>query len=246
MMLARYDRWTTHAVALLLMTLAAYGLFSLPQLGARWGVSALGIGVLLAWSASAGWALATAARTPRRAEWVVFAVVAVAWRLGSMALAEPRVSPGDSHWYLVLAHNVLIGRGLVVDEPYMHQAVRAFFPPLYPLLLAGWTAVIGMSSPSLLLLSTLIDAVAALLIARVGARLGAASAGRATALLYLIWPSVLFSAPLAQKEGLEVLLAMAQALAWIEAWRGEWTGWRRATSRTGFPRESSTTRASTR
>jgi hypothetical protein len=228
MLLARFDRWTTHATALLLMTLAAYGLFSLLQLAGRWGVSAAGVGVLVAWSATAGWALATAARDPRRWEWVAFAAVALAWRLASMALAAPRVSPGDSHWYLVIAHNVLIGRGIVVDEPYMHLAVRAFFPPLYPVLLAGWTAVAGMSTLSLLVLSTAIDVAAALLIVRVGARLQAAPAGRAVALLYLVWPSTLFSAPLAQKEGLEVLLVMAQALGWIDAWQGRSAGWRRA------------------
>lgn len=228
MTLARYDRWTCHALALILMTLAAYGLFSLPQLAGRWGVSAAGVGVLLLWSATAGWALATAVRTARRAEWIAFAVAALAWRLGSLALAAPRVSPGDSHWFLLLAHNLLAGRGLVMEEPYMHLAVRALFPPIYPLLLAGWTALAGASTGALLALSTLIDLAAALLIARVGARLDEARAGRAAALLYLVWPSVLFSAPLAQKEGLEVALTMALALGWIDAWQRPERGWRHA------------------
>ncbi|MFX8301134.1 hypothetical protein ABTL22_19390, partial [Acinetobacter baumannii] len=90
--------------------------------------------------------------------------------------------------------------------PYFGSAWRALFPPLYPLLLAGWGALAGFTTPSVLALGPLIDGTAAWLIVVLGRRLGRAVAGRRAAWLYLMWPSVLFSAPLAQKEGLCGLL----------------------------------------
>ena len=57
------------------------------------------------------------------------------------------------------------------------------------------------------------------------------------ALLYLIWPTALLSAPLAQKEGLGVLLIVALALGWVRAVRGESAGWRRAVA-IGLPAAS--------
>ncbi len=206
-------------MTMLLLVLLAYGVFSTPGLMARWGASLGGVGILAAWSFAALWVLATTIRRPARAEWIAFAIIAIGLRLGSAWLAAPRVSPGDSHWYLVLAHNLLAGRGLVVDEPFMGVACYALFPPLYGIMLAGWGVVAGFSTPSLLALSSLIDLGAAWLIVRLAGFLGVRRAGIAAALLYLILPSVLFSAPLAQKEGLSVLLVLALAFGWLRAAR---------------------------
>lgn len=222
MFVARLDRWTACALALLLAALTAYGLFSLPQIAAHWGVSAWGVVVLFAWAATAGWALATVRRRLTYSEWLGFALVALVWRVATLMLADGRVSSGDSHWYLVLAEHLREGQGLVLYAPHMRLAVRALYPPLYPLLLAGWTGVHGESGWSLLALSTLLDLGTAWLIVRVGGRLAIARAGLAAALLYLIWPSTLFNAPLAQKESLELLLVMAVALGWVKASRGDW------------------------
>lgn len=208
------DIVTRWSLAALLFALAAYGVFSTPGLLADFGLSLPGIGLLMMWTLAAGWALATTVRTPFRMEWFTFAAFAIAVRIGSAILAASRVSDGDSHWYLVIAQGLLHGDGLVMHEPYMGIATRALFPPLYPLLLAGWSAVAGFSTPSLLVFSSLIDLAAAAAIVRLATLLGVRRAGFAAACLYLILPSVLLSAPLAQKEGLETVFVLLLAIGW--------------------------------
>ena len=147
----------------------------------------------------------------------MIAVLATLWRIASALLVDGRTSTGDSQLYLDLARNLLAQGGIVVHEPYIGIDVRGFYPPLYPVLLAGWGAVAGFSTASLLVLNTAIDGAAASVIARIGRQLGHAPAGRAAATLYLLWPSVLLSVPLAQKEGLGTLLVLALALGWLDA-----------------------------
>jgi hypothetical protein len=221
-MTATVDRWTARALATLLAMLVVYGCWSTPGLAVRWRVSGAGLGLLAVWFTLAGWVVAGIVRVPTRVEWGVFALVALGLRIGSLLIADGRLSPGDPHWYLVLARNLLAGRGLVLFEPAMAQWVRAEFPPAYPLLLAGWGAVFGLGTAAVLALSTLLDLGTAWLLARIGARVDAPRAGRAAGALYLIWPSVLFSAPLAQKESLELLLIAALAIGWIGAERAGW------------------------
>lgn len=206
-------------LAMLLGVLALYGLWSAPDLVARFGAAPAGLALLVAWLAAA---LLVLRSRPSRTGWAIVATLAITLRIGSAFLAAGRVSTGDSQLYLDLARNLLAGRGLVVHEPFVGLDVRGFYPPLYPLLLAGWSSIAGLSTASLTVLSTLTDAAAALLIARIGARLGMAGAGHRAAALYLIWPSVLLSAPLAQKEGLATLLVLALALAWLHAEERQW------------------------
>lgn len=218
-------------IALVLAVLAVYGCWSTPGLVAHWGASSIGWAMLAAWCVLAASLLRNSDRAWPRGEVFAFALATVALRLGSLWLSAGRASPGDSRQYLALAHNLLAGRGLVVADAYMHLDVRALYPPLYPLLLAGWGAVAGLSAPSLLALSTVTDLFAAWAIARLGARCGSARGGVTAAALYLIWPSTLFDAPLAQKESLEVLLITTLALGWVDAARVDW----RTAARIGMP-----------
>lgn len=217
-------RWAL-AMQLLLGVLALYGVVSLPQLIGRWGASAAGIAVFALWGV-----LGVAAWRTARAPWhwqkylpILVGVLALRMVFGSFGL--DRVSPGDAHAYLVIAHQLLDGKGYYFDEPFMHVRTRALFPPGYPLLLAGWSALFGFSTWSQLALGTLTDAAAAFVIARIGSRLDQPVAGRGAALLYLIWPSVLFNAPLAEKESLCTLLVLVIAAQWIERAQGV-GGWR--------------------
>lgn len=210
------------ALAMLFAALALYGCWSFPGLVARWGVSPLGIALLLGWSVVAGWAVSLVSRTPGRGEWAGFALVALLLRLAALAITAGRESPSDPHWYLVLARHVLDGQGLTLFDPSMQHQVWAEFPPAYPLLLAVWGTVAGLSSWSVLALSTLLDLGAAVLIARLGRRLGDAGPGRGAAALYLVWPSTLLSAPLAQKESLVVLLVLLLVHGWMAAERARW------------------------
>lgn len=185
------------------------------------GTGIEGCALFGAWIALALWIISTIWRRPHRWEWLVFAACALALRTGSALLADGRVSPGDSHWYLVIARNLLSGDGLTMFEPFMGSETRALFPPAYPLLLAGWGAVAGFSTLSLTTLSTVIDLAAAGAILLLASAFGARPAGNVAACLYLIWPAQMLDAPLAQKESLATLLALLLAYGWTTADAGK-------------------------
>lgn len=208
------DRALGAALAAMLLLLAAYGVGSAPALAARWGSIAGGWVLFAAWFVVAAWVLTHLPRATGRGTWIAVATVAIALRVAAAFLSDGRVSPGDPHWYLVLARGFLAGHGLGVIEPYMGTRAVALFPPAYPLLLAGWGAVAGLSTASLLLLSSLLDVASAGVIVLIARQLGAARAGVAAAGLFLIWPAVLLDAPLAQKESLVTLLALLLAYGW--------------------------------
>ncbi|MBX9815315.1 MAG: hypothetical protein A4S12_13385 [Proteobacteria bacterium SG_bin5] len=121
--------------------------------------------------------------------------------------------------YSNLAHAVLDGRGLVTDDWRYGQNLRAYFPPLYPLLLAGWWALFGASLWATLALTTLTDALAAWLLAGLGRRFAGAAGARA-GLLYFAYPSFALAGAIPHKEGLTLLLGIALlrvAVAWRDA-----------------------------
>lgn len=213
-----FARWP---LAVLLGVLALYALWSVPSLVARWGGSLPGVVLALGWAGLAFLAWPVSRAGAPRGGVAAMLLGLVALRLGAAAVSAARVSPGDPQAYLDLAHHLLAGEGLWMREPDLGIRTFAFYPPGYPLVLAAWGAVFGFSTASLLALSTAIDLVAAWLIARIGARAGAPRAGVAAAWLYLLWPSVVLSAPLAQKESLQTLLVLIVAERWLAA-PGRW------------------------
>lgn len=217
------DRAISGVVQAVLGVLLLYGLTAFPDLAARWGVSWGSVAAVIGWIALAALGFTLLRDMPRRRTFALLAVVLMGVRVAFALLAVWRTSTGDPNSYLNLAKGLLAGQGLVIYEPFFGSAWRALFPPLYPLLLAGWGALFGFSTPAVLALGTLTDGVAAWAIVLLGTRLGSAVAGRRAAWLYLVWPSVLFSAPLAQKESLCAVLVLALALAWVQrrpGWRG--------------------------
>lgn len=208
-------RVTHLLVAAILAVLFGYGMISLPGMAGIWGMPPLGFVMLAGWTAIA--ALAIPLARPRPALLVVALAVAgiVVLRMGMALPVAFHDSSGDPRAYLVLAKNLLGGHGLVVHDPSLDADYRALFPPAYPLLLAGWGAVFGFSTEAQLALNTLTDLAAAAVIAALGAWLGRPGAGRAAGFLYMVWPSVLLSAPLAQKESLSILLVLLLALLWL-------------------------------
>ena len=211
------------AVQAVLGALLLYGLTAIPDLTARWGLSAGSIVAIVGWIALAALGFTVLRASPRRRSFALLAVMLMGVRVAFALLAVWRTSTGDPNAYLNLAKGLVAGHGLVIYEPYFGSAWRALFPPFYPLILAGWGALFGFSTPSVLALGTLTDAAAAGVLILLGAQLGSAAAGRRAAWLYLIWPSMLFSAPLAQKESLCALLVLSLALFWLRrptGWRG--------------------------
>lgn len=137
--------------------------------------------------------------------------------------------------YSSLAQAVLDGRGLITDDWRYGDDLRAYFPPLYPIALAGFWAVFGASATSTLVMNTLIDAVAARCLADIGSRLGQRSAGWAAAAAYFAWPAFALSAGIPQKESLTllfVILMLRGTVVWLredargaKRWRhGVWLG----------------------
>ena len=219
-------RLSAFAAQAVLAMLAAYAMISSVQLLARWGVSAAGMLLFGLWLALAWQAWPLLRGWPRGLRATAMIAAMIALRLGVGWLSQGRISPGDPHSYLVIAGQLIAGQGYFIDERYMGVRTFALFPPVYPLLLAGWGWAVGLSTWSVLALGSLIDALAALALWRIGARLGQSGAGRATGFLYLIWPSVLFSTPRAAKEGLSTLLILLLALIWLERAHGGMRGWR--------------------
>ncbi|MEG3177780.1 glycosyltransferase [Sphingomonas sp. RB3P16] len=219
----RTERWVTLSLQAALALLLLYGLTAIPALAGQWGTSFTSVGVVAGWIALAATGFHMLRDRPGPAPLAALGLALVVMRCAFALLAVGRTSTGDPNSYLNLAKGLLAGHGLVIYEPFFGSAWRALFPPLYPLLLAGWGALFGFATPAVLALGTVVDLVAAWLLYRLGTRLGGALAARRAAWLYLIWPSVLFSAPLAQKESLCAVLVLALALAWIDrrpGWRG--------------------------
>ena len=98
-----------------------------------------------AWFVVAAWVLTHLPRATGRGTWIAVATVAIALRVAAAFLSDGRVSPGDPHWYLVLARGFLAGHGLGVIEPYMGTRAVALFPPAYPLLLASESSLADLN-----------------------------------------------------------------------------------------------------
>lgn len=213
----RLPAFVAHGFAVLFALLALYGLWSFGGIVTQWGSPLPGILPLILWVSAAGVAVPLLRGRPGYAALAALAVLAAALRLWPLLIVQGATPVGDAFIYPEIARSLLAGHGLGIDEPGIGMRMWAFYPPGFPLLLAEWGAVAGLSPLSFCAFNLLTDGAAALLLARLGTRLGHAGAGRAAAWLYLIWPSVLLSAPYAQKEGLCVLLILALVHAWMNA-----------------------------
>lgn len=214
---AAADRAARYAGGIALATACGYGLYSIPGLLARWGgVTPQGVGILAVWAGLA--ALAPVAARRRPGAWLIalLAMAAIGARILVILPYLDRAMDGDAAMYPMIAQGLRRGAGLRIYEPYIGSTLYALYPPVYPLLLAGWSAIAGLSTVSLAAMNLVIDAATAAMIATFGARIGRPAAGRAAAWLYVVWPSVLLSSPLAQKEGLIALLVVAVAIAWLD------------------------------
>src|SRR5688572_14738911 len=148
--------------------------------------------------------------------WAFITVISIALRLWAVQLIGTRELGGDTLNYLQMADNLLSGRGLVVDDPYNLPNMRATYPPLYPLLLAGVGTVLPLSILVIAVLNTAFDFACGALMARLGKQLGHADAGRLAAALYILWPTHIGLAPVARKEGLIALFVVALLCLLVE------------------------------
>ncbi len=113
---------------------------------------------------------------------------------------------GDGRWYLVVAKNVAEGRGYVIDwDEDGHEVPgdgepTAFWPPGYPLLLAGAFKLLGASMTTAKLLNAALGALAIPLVFLLGRALFDERTGLLGASLFAVLPEPVISSPLVLSE----------------------------------------------
>ncbi|HET9335085.1 MAG TPA: hypothetical protein VFO12_01615 [Sphingomicrobium sp.] len=153
----------------------------------------------------------------RRNIWIASALsLAVAMRLFALWLAGDAIHYGDPLNYLRLATALSKGHGFALPDPSGGWTLTGYFPPALPMLLGAVALLVPLTPLTLVLVNTLIDITAALLLGRLAARLGRRDLGLPLSLAYLLWPSIAFMAPLAYKEGLIIALLLAMLVALLE------------------------------
>ena len=132
-------------------------------------------------------------------------VLALALRLALLPFTSGGSPMGDAGNYIVIAQNIIAGRGIVIDDPWIVPNLRAFYPPMYPMILALVGSIAPIKALTLISLNFAIDVATAGAILWL-ARLCGSRHGVLAAAAWLLWPSTFLAAPIAQKEGLVALL----------------------------------------
>lgn len=155
--------------------------------------------------------IAIMAARGRITEGLVLAIsMGVIGRLALAIVVGRAAYGGDARYYVALADALLEGRGLIADIPPYGAGVRAAYPPLYPILLAGARAIFGAQGT--IVLNFAVDLIAALLVGKLSARHVGTSAAALLAAMYLLLPTVILSSPVPQKEGLANMLLLCIVL----------------------------------
>ncbi len=172
----------------------------------------------------AGWvaviALAISPRTPPAQTVAVATIIAAsfAMRFYAINFVHGVALGADPMNYTNIAHAMLAGEGMTVDDWRYGQDLRAYFPPFFPFVLTGWWFLFGDSALSTLAFNTLIDLASAWLLFDIVRRQANEKAGMIAALLLFAYPPFALSAPIPQKEALTILLVvllLRVALIWL-------------------------------
>lgn len=239
----RGARWGVVAIG---CALAGFGLAAAAVLGYNLAVrfDSAGLLLLLVWLIAAAQVLRTTAQHagqmgPGWAWAALLVALALGLRTWSASLNHGVSLGADPMNYTNLAQAVLDGRGLITDDWRYGDNLRAYFPPLYPLALAGFWSLFGASTASTLAMNTLFDLAAAWALSDAARRLGIGRIAPAIALVYLAWPAFALAAGIPQKESLTVMLVillLRTMLVWLGSdaagrrrpghgmWLGAWWG----------------------
>lgn len=133
---------------------------------------------------------------------IIFSAMIRYW---SASLSIGMTLGADPMNYTNLATSILEGRGLVADDWRYGQDLRAYFPPLYPIFLAGFWSIFGSSIWSTLSMNIITDIIAAWAIGDVARRTIGIKAGIALSAVYFAWPAFAMGAGIPQKESLNLL-----------------------------------------
>lgn len=135
---------------------------------------------------------------------LIYFYVIIAIGLGLRLLALEVFGPyrphfADPYAYVQVAKSVDSGTGLVVNEPIYGAGLRAFYPPLYPILLALFGSIIGFSGAAILAMNSLIDFCTAHILKR---------QSLCAAAIFFLWPWNVLGSFVAQKESLACLIVV--------------------------------------
>lgn len=157
---------------------------------------------------AAGARLAT---IPRR-RWLVLLIVAgLAARL-AWALLFPSPFTSDGWSYYELAER--LAQGLTYQTP---QGEWAVWPPGYPLLLLVFFQIVGISPWAVTAANLLLFVGTVLVVHALAFRLAGEAAARIATLLIAVWPNLIASTGVANKEGVVVFLLPAALLVYLVA-----------------------------
>lgn len=165
-------------------------------------------------------------------------VLSLILRYWSAALTMDVALGADPMNYTNLATAMLEGRGLITDDWHYGDDLRAYFPPLYPLALAAFWWVFGISVWSTLAMNIVIDLIAAWALGDAARRLYrdrsyGQDLGVVAALVYFAWPAFALGAGIPQKEALTVLfviLLLRTMVVWLQAEAADAKRWRHGLS----------------
>jgi len=167
----------------------------------------------LAFSAATG--VGAAVRRFLRANWplAIIVLVGLALRIVWALRVEPKPF-GDTYWYSNVAQNLVRGKGFaaVPHSPWYQPAVAnatAYYPPLYPLVLAALWKIAGVSLSSGKLLNVCFDAITILIVYDRARRIFGRRVGLGAAATYALLPNAIAWLPLLLSETLFTLFFSA-------------------------------------
>ncbi|WP_337827769.1 hypothetical protein [Pseudonocardia sp. TMWB2A] len=190
----------------------------LAQIVKNFNISSLAL--VFMWMALLSFAIFRVNKGPQPG-WLFFALLllfSAALRWSSVELTSAVALGADPMNYANLARAITEGRGLITDDWQYGEGLRAYFPPLYPVLLAGVWALCGESFYSTLLFNTGVDVASALILFQIGSGAGGRKTGLLSAFAYLAWPSLCLMGATPQKESLAlllILLLLSGTLRWM-------------------------------
>lgn len=146
---------------------------------------------------------------------VIFSALIRYW---SASLSLDMTLGADPMNYTNLATSLMEGRGLITDDWRYGEDLRAYFPPLYPIFLAGFWSIFGSSIWSTLSMNIITDIISAWAIGDAARRTIGIKAGIILSITYFAWPAFAMGAGIPQKESLNLLFIILLFRAMI-IWR---------------------------
>jgi 4-amino-4-deoxy-L-arabinose transferase-like glycosyltransferase len=133
-----------------------------------------------------------------------------------MAVSRHVALGADATWYYLEAGLLADGRGYVDPEAFFRTGASVAtgnFPPLYPVVLAGWQTLLGGSETVSQLLGVPLGAITVVLAGVLGRRLAGARVGVVAAGLVALSPMLVAADGSMMSEALQVPLVLAAVLA---------------------------------